>query len=101
MGHPWKLWHGKSSDISCLAQKNQRSHVSACFEQKWLGGLFKLRKLYMAKIHQETITIKLSKLVKDNDADTSSIVSSDIHQALEQVVQELVGDGIIVEIEKD
>lgn len=55
----------------------------------------------MAKIHQETITIKLSKLVKDNDADTSSIVSNDIHQALEQVVQELVGDGIIVEIEKD
>jgi hypothetical protein len=100
MGHPWKLWHGKSSDISCLAQKNQRSHVSACFEQKWLGGLFKLRKTKMARIIEDVITIKFSKIIKDSEQDATGIAGHDIQQALEQVAQELVGDSVVVEIER-
>lgn len=52
----------------------------------------------MAKIYEEYITIKLSKLVK-NDHDPKSAVTDDLLSALEQVTQELVGDSIIVEIE--
>ena len=53
----------------------------------------------MAKIQEEVIIIKLSKLVKDG-VETSSIIGTEIQQALEQVVQELVGDSVVVEIEK-
>ena len=54
----------------------------------------------MAKIYEEVVVIKLSKLVKD-DADVSNaIAGNDVQQALEQVAQELVGEGIIVEVER-
>ena len=53
----------------------------------------------MAKIQEEVIIIKLSKLVKDN-VEASSIVGAEIQQALEQVVQELVSDSVVVEVEK-
>jgi len=53
----------------------------------------------MAKIHEEIIVIKLSKLVR-NDQGASTLASEDTVQALEAVVQELVGSDIIVEIER-
>jgi len=53
----------------------------------------------MAKIHEEVLVIKMSKLVKDNQ-ETESVVSTDTITALEQVVQELAGDGVVVEVEK-
>jgi len=52
----------------------------------------------MAKIVEEIVIIKLSKLVKDDVV--SGIVTDDLQTALEQVAQELVGDGVIVEVEK-
>jgi hypothetical protein len=52
----------------------------------------------MAKIVEEIIIIKLSKLVKDDVV--SGIVTNDLQAALEQVAQELVGDSVIVEVEK-
>ena len=52
----------------------------------------------MAKIIEEVIIIKLSKLVKDND--NSNIVSDELESSLEQVAQELVGEAVIVEVEK-
>jgi hypothetical protein len=55
----------------------------------------------MARIHEEVIIIKLSKLVKDNeDVQDGSLSSIETITALEQVAQELVGSGTIVEIEK-
>lgn len=51
----------------------------------------------MAKIVEDVLVLKLSKLVKD-DAPDSVIANDDIQAALEQVAQELVGDGVIVEI---
>jgi hypothetical protein len=55
----------------------------------------------MAKIIEDVIIIKFSKIVKDSDADThSGIAGADIQQALEQVAQELVGDSVVVEVEK-
>lgn len=51
----------------------------------------------MAKIIEEIVVIKFSKLVKSETQET--IVSADIQAALEQVAQELVGNSIIVEVE--
>ena len=53
----------------------------------------------MAKIHEEIVVIKLSKLVKDTDAGTE-IASSDIVAALQSVAEELAGAGVVVEAER-
>lgn len=54
---------------------------------------------FMAKVYEEVIVVKLSKLLK-NDQDTASISTEDTVSALEQVAQELVGPSVIVEVEK-
>lgn len=54
----------------------------------------------MAKIIEDVVLIKFSKIVKDNGKDHTQIAGPDVQQALEQVAQELVGDGIIVEVLK-
>lgn len=53
----------------------------------------------MAKIQEEVIVIKLSKLIKDGSGSTESLISAETIEALEQVVQELVGQTVIVEVE--
>jgi hypothetical protein len=53
----------------------------------------------MAKIHEEIVVIKLSKLVKDSDAGTE-IASEDIISALQSVAEELAGTGVVVEAER-
>lgn len=53
----------------------------------------------MAQIHEEILIIKLSKLVKNSDG-TESVITEEVVNSLEQVTQELVGSGIIVEVEK-
>ena len=52
----------------------------------------------MTQIHEEVIVIKLSKLVKSG-TEAGVLASVDVVAALEQVVQELVGDSVIVEVE--
>lgn len=51
----------------------------------------------MAKIHEETIQIKLSKLVKDSEK-TAAIVTDDLIENLSQVVEQLAPEGIIAEV---
>jgi len=53
----------------------------------------------MAKIHEELVVIKLSKLVKENDAGTE-IATDDIVAALQSVAEELAGVGVIVEADR-
>lgn len=53
----------------------------------------------MAKIHEEVIIIKLSKLHKENQS-VGELAKEDTLSNLEVVVQELVGTDIIVEVEK-
>ena len=53
----------------------------------------------MAKIHEEIVVIKLSKLVKD-DALTAPIATDDIITALQQVAEELSDAGVIVEVDR-
>lgn len=51
----------------------------------------------MAKMHEEIIVIKVSKLVRDTE-EVSNIADADTVASLEVVVQELVGAGVLVEI---
>ena len=51
----------------------------------------------MAKIVEDVIVIKFSKIVKDSE-EGGSIAGADIRVALEQVAQELVGDAVVVEV---
>jgi hypothetical protein len=53
----------------------------------------------MAIIHEEVLIIKVSKLIKDA-ANAPRLVNADTVSALEQVTQELVGEGVIVEVEE-
>ncbi len=53
----------------------------------------------MAKIHEEIVVIKLSKLIRDSDAG-SEIATPDIVAALQSVAEELVGAGVVVEADK-
>jgi hypothetical protein len=53
----------------------------------------------MAKIIEDVVVIKFSKIVKDSE-EGASIAGEEIQLALEQVAQELVGSGVVVEIEK-
>jgi len=55
----------------------------------------------MAKIQEELIVIKLSKLHKDKNTQMSNLANEDIVGGLEAVVQELVGNDVIVEIVSD
>ena len=52
----------------------------------------------MAKIVEDVLIVKFSKIVKDNEANIKVLANVDIQQAIEQVAQELVGDGVIVEV---
>lgn len=54
----------------------------------------------MAKIYEEVVVIKVSKLVKDG-AGTAQVITEETAQALEAVVQEMVGDTVIVEVIKE
>ena len=53
----------------------------------------------MAKIHEEIIIVKISKLVKDGD--TVQGVGEEMSATIEAVVQEMVGDSAIVEVIKE
>jgi len=50
----------------------------------------------MARIVEEVIVIKLSKLVKDSEV-TENVATPEVVASLEAVVQQLVGDAVVVE----
>lgn len=54
----------------------------------------------MARIVEEVLVVKFSKIVKDSSSQTEGIVNDDVQAAIEQVAQELVGDSIVVEVVK-
>jgi len=51
----------------------------------------------MAKIVEEVVVIKLSRIVKDGAAEETTSVSEELLTTLESVAQELVGVGVVVE----
>jgi hypothetical protein len=54
----------------------------------------------MAKIHEEIVVIKLSKLVKEKDESSELVATDDIFNALQSVAEELLGGGVVVEVER-
>jgi len=52
----------------------------------------------MAKIVEDVLVIKFSKIVKDNESDITVLADRDIQQAIEQVAQELAGEKVVVEV---
>ena len=57
-----------------------------------------LRSIIMAKIVEDILVIKFSTLVKDGGTEQTTCITEEIQAALEQVAQELVGNGIVVEV---
>jgi len=54
----------------------------------------------MAKLNESMIVVKVSELLKDNQ-DATQILDTDTINSIEQIVQELVGPGKLVEIIKE
>lgn len=54
----------------------------------------------MAKIQEEIIVLKLSKLIKNTTEDVAQLANEEFVSNLETIVGELVGNDIIVEVEK-
>jgi len=54
----------------------------------------------MAKIIEDIVILKFSKIVRGNDADPTPAVNNDQITALAEVAQELVGESVIVEVER-
>ena len=54
----------------------------------------------MAKIQEELYVIKLSKLIRNNEDDVSSIADNDFEGNLQAILQEMIGSSVIVEVEK-
>ena len=52
----------------------------------------------MAKILENNLVFRLSKIVKDDDPDNEQFIDEDMLANLEQVVQEIAGISIVVEI---
>jgi hypothetical protein len=55
------------------------------------------QEIHMAKIVSDAVVIEISRIAKD-DEHPSSVVSEDMVATLQQVVEQLVGDGAVVEV---
>ena len=53
----------------------------------------------MAKLIEDILILKFSKIIKNDDHDPDPIITVETISALEQVAQELVGQNIVVEVE--
>lgn len=51
----------------------------------------------MAKIHTDALVIAVSRIAKDGEV-LESVVTEEITNTLEEVVQQLVGDGAVIEV---
>lgn len=54
----------------------------------------------MAKINEQKINIKLSQLLRDHD-DATKIVSDDDLVVLLEALGQIVGEGVLIELEND
>ena len=55
----------------------------------------------MAKIQEEIIVIKVSRLLRDSEQSATQILGTDSVASLEAVIQELAGTNALVEIAKE
>lgn len=52
----------------------------------------------MAKIVEDVVVIKFSRIVRDDAEQADTLVNSEIRAALEGVAQELAGEHVVVEV---
>lgn len=55
----------------------------------------------MAKIQEEIIVIKVSRLLRDSEPAENTILPGPAVESLEAVIQELAGANVLVEIAKE
>jgi len=54
----------------------------------------------MAKLHEEMVIIKVSKLLRDDESsEQTEIINSDFINNLEKVTQELAGHNCLIEVQ--
>lgn len=53
----------------------------------------------MAKLQTETITITVSRMVKNNEDADATLLTQDAIDSLEAIISELAGGDVMVEIE--
>jgi hypothetical protein len=53
----------------------------------------------MAKVHEEVAVITVSKLIKNNEVG-DEVITDDIIAALASVAEELLGNSVVVEVNK-
>ena len=51
----------------------------------------------MAKIIEQNVVVRFSKIAKDSN-NSPNVVDPEVLQSLEQVIQEIVGDNVVVEL---
>jgi hypothetical protein len=54
----------------------------------------------MAKIWEETLTIKLSKLCRNNETDSLELVNDTLKENIEEMIQQQFSDAVVVEVER-
>lgn len=54
----------------------------------------------MAKIIEDVLVIKFSKIVRENDTDPAPVILNEQIAAIAEVAQELVGSSVVVEVEQ-
>ena len=54
----------------------------------------------MARIVEDFIMVKFSKLVKDEDNSDIPQVTNELRQAIEIAIQDLAAPGVIIEVER-
>lgn len=54
----------------------------------------------MAKIIEEIAIVRFSKIVKDSEKN-KNIINAELLQTIEQVVQEIAGESVLVEVIKE
>jgi len=54
----------------------------------------------MARIQEDIITIKVSRLFRDSETDSGPLMPEDTIASLEQVIGELAGKECLVEVQK-
>lgn len=52
----------------------------------------------MARIQEQVIIVKISKLVRDKEQESNSFVDSDFLENAESLLQQLAGDTLTVEV---
>ena len=55
----------------------------------------------MARIQEQVLVLKISKLIRDRASDSESLVDAEFIANAESVLQELVGDNCTVEVVSD